>query len=255
MQPTDTYFKSKRSLVLFSFIMLLIIFGGITVEPSDQTIHGIKLQIGQNFYFDYVVFFVCLYSLFQFSLFWLVQNSEVRSRLHFRIDFFASSIIGVIATLVFCVTKFDEWFGAAARYHAAWWLIGSVFIVIYALVFYLAYRLFVKLVMFFRLKAKRVESKILDQLLEKEWRLVFNPKSQSRGSKTITFNEDFTIGKGRNNNENTWRSSSDFLELIDGSGEVFSRFRFDQANEVFRHTNDEDTRSLKDQLIEPLSPK
>lgn len=81
------------------------------------------------------------------------------------------------------------------------------------------------------------------------YRLIFNPKTT--GAKRIVFGPDGVIVEGNNRNENSWRLWRHKLELLALSGEVFSRFTYDAASNIWRHTNDADTLSVRDQYLEP----
>ena len=83
------------------------------------------------------------------------------------------------------------------------------------------------------------------------FRLFFNPPNRS---KAITFRADGTVGAGQNNNENSWRIVDDKLEIIHLDGQVYSRFIYDFRKATFFHTNDQDTRSIKNQYIVMVQP-
>ena len=94
-----------------------------------------------------------------------------------------------------------------------------------------------------------IPSDDLSQLLiDRKWRLVFNPPA---GSKTITFNQDGTVGEGQNQNEHTWRIVDRTLELIQSNNQTHSKFIFSKRNSTFIHTNDPNTRSIRNQYIIP----
>jgi hypothetical protein len=90
----------------------------------------------------------------------------------------------------------------------------------------------------------------MGQLKSKTWIFNFNPAARGK-EKEITFNDDGTIGVGRNNNEHNWRVRSGLLEMLNHEDRVFSRFAYDDAKGWFVHTNDPDTLSIKSQTIRP----
>ncbi len=86
-------------------------------------------------------------------------------------------------------------------------------------------------------------------LLSRPFRLVFNPKTQR--SKRMVFAADGRIVEGNNRNEHSWRIVNEQLELLQLDGKIHSRFRYEVATETFRHTNDPDTLSIRDQVLVP----
>jgi len=78
------------------------------------------------------------------------------------------------------------------------------------------------------------------------------PSDPGRGKK-LTFLDNEEIGEGKNDNESKWRVRRGLLELLNSEGKVFSRFLYDKEKQIFVHTNDEDTLSLRSQRIEPVS--
>jgi hypothetical protein len=87
-------------------------------------------------------------------------------------------------------------------------------------------------------------------LFSQPWRLIYNAPR----SKRIVFAPGGQIVEGNNQNEHSWRVVGDRLELLQLDGKVHSRFVLEN-NGTFRHTNDKDTLSLRNQLIVPDNPK
>jgi predicted nucleotide-binding protein with TIR-like domain len=85
-------------------------------------------------------------------------------------------------------------------------------------------------------------------LLAEPFRLVFNPP---KFSKRIVFAADGKIIEGNNGNEHSWRIVQNKLELVQLDGKVHSRFVYDAADRTFKHTNDPDTLSIRNQFIVP----
>jgi hypothetical protein len=99
----------------------------------------------------------------------------------------------------------------------------------------------------FKQKARLDEARLSSRLTNGSWILVYNP--DTLGRKEIMFVADGTIGIGHNENEHRWRIREGTLEILNSSGNVFSRFRFNEPKNFFEHTNDADTLSLRNQKI------
>jgi hypothetical protein len=56
---------------------------------------------------------------------------------------------------------------------------------------------------------------------------------------------------GNNRNEHKWRLFRKKLELLQLNGKVHSRFEYDAEADLWKHTNDDDTASIRGQYIEP----
>lgn len=83
------------------------------------------------------------------------------------------------------------------------------------------------------------------------YRLYFNPEKGRPASKIMMFGPSGAILEGKNDNENSWRVEGERLELVQSDGKVHSRFYFNPNANIFIHTNDEDTRSIKGQYLIP----
>ncbi len=81
------------------------------------------------------------------------------------------------------------------------------------------------------------------------WRLIFNPPNKS---KPIRFGADERITAGQNKNEHWWRIVNDKLEIMQADGRIHSRFAYNQTEKKFFHTNDPDTSSIQNQILEPM---
>ena len=89
----------------------------------------------------------------------------------------------------------------------------------------------------------------LERLLQsRDWRLIFNPPHRT---KPIQFGPNDRILAGQNKNEHWWRIEDDKLEIMQSDGRVHSRFMYDESEGKFFHTNDPDTSSIQNQIIEP----
>lgn len=86
-------------------------------------------------------------------------------------------------------------------------------------------------------------------LYTKQWVLVYNP-SNPKGRKNISFNEDGTIGEGRNHNEWRWSYANDHLDIWMKDNRLHNRFKYDPPSGRFHSTNDLEAHGLvKSQVI------
>jgi hypothetical protein len=92
---------------------------------------------------------------------------------------------------------------------------------------------------------------IMRMLLSTPYRLYFNPKRGPQSSKKMIFLPNGKIVEGGNQNEHSWRLVGDKLELLQEDGAVHSRFFCMPGNGIFLHTNDDDTKSLRNQYMIP----
>jgi hypothetical protein len=83
-----------------------------------------------------------------------------------------------------------------------------------------------------------------------KWTLIFNPRN-IKGKKRISFQRDGFVGMGHNQNEHRWRVNNGLLEIFREDDKPQSRFAYIPETNEFIHTNDEDTKSLRDQRIIP----
>lgn len=84
---------------------------------------------------------------------------------------------------------------------------------------------------------------------ERRFRMNYNP-TKERANKHVTFLPDNRIGEGQNDQEHRWRIRRGKLEILDANGAVYSRFRFDPPSGRLVHTNEPDTRSVRNQYFE-----
>lgn len=84
------------------------------------------------------------------------------------------------------------------------------------------------------------------------FRLYFNPQNKNKNqTKIIRFASDGKITEGNNNNEYSWKVSDGKLELVQSDGQVHSRFNYVPDSNIFTHTGDADTKSIRGQYILP----
>ena len=88
-----------------------------------------------------------------------------------------------------------------------------------------------------------------DIILSRSFRLFYNPAGKR--SKRMVFKTGGLIVEGNNQNEHSWRVVDNKLELMNLDGKAFSRFYYDKKDKLFRHTNDDDTLSIRGQYIVP----
>jgi hypothetical protein len=86
-------------------------------------------------------------------------------------------------------------------------------------------------------------------ITSRPYRLFFNPKTQR--SKRMVFKPEGLIVEGNNKNEHSWRIVNGKLELLQLEGQVHSRFMYNIERDVFEHTNDTDTLSIRCQFMVP----
>lgn len=98
-------------------------------------------------------------------------------------------------------------------------------------------------------KKKDKEAAISVALSQNEWELVFDSHSNPPRSKIMRFSTDGGILEGANMNESRWRVENGKLEFLNSNSIVFSRFSYDEKNQVFQNTNEEELLSLRDQYM------
>lgn len=84
------------------------------------------------------------------------------------------------------------------------------------------------------------------------WMLHLNPR-HLKAKKEITFEADGTIGKGRNQNEHTWQTEGDLLDIVRENGDLQNRFSYDSESNSFLCTNVPHAKGIKDQVIRQIS--
>jgi hypothetical protein len=101
------------------------------------------------------------------------------------------------------------------------------------------------------LRSSISESEVSEALRRRPYRMQFNPKKGRDGSKLMMFGPEGKILEGANDNEYSWRITNGKLEFLNKEGKVFSRFHLDPMTNLFLHTNDPDTLSIKGQYLVP----
>lgn len=245
LTPNDAYFKSRRFLVVVSGVLLLCVFVGILPDSSDAslTLWSMKLQSADSL--PRVVFVILLYGAWQYWSSWFIQTEEVRKFFINRVDVLLTLGIALLSAIVFVWPFVQKYFSFDSQF------LSNVAAAIGGLLLGAGF-LYTNTVLRRRFKReqKHEAADMASRLIGQQWTLHFNPSAQS-GKKAISFAPDGTIAIGRNDNENRWRVEEGTLELLNAAGQVFSRFRYDPSKNMFTHTNDPDTLSIRDQTILP----
>jgi hypothetical protein len=249
LEPSESFRRIKRWLLVFAGA--LFIDGTIGLEISGRVNENLALPIEELGYFDEALAVTVLFFCYQLSLYWEVQNLEIRENRFFRIDKYSTSIIA-IASLATYVAQLTYDSSTQNLLRDIFDLIGSFFVwsVVFACLIILNLvleRLLAFRIQNYRDEQQKVGSEAATLLLENEWKFVIDP--QTGRHKKFTFKDNGEIGEGQNRNENTWRIRKNFLELINSQGQIYSRFKYDPERKGFFHTNDQDTVSLRDQQI------
>lgn len=99
------------------------------------------------------------------------------------------------------------------------------------------------------IKTFKENRKIRMLLLSRSYYLIFEPTSGKR--KLINFGNNGEITDGQNKNEHTWKVAKRKLEIYGSDKVIFSRFIYNHKSGKFENSNDPDTRSIQNQIIEP----
>jgi len=261
MGPSDAYYKTKRNLLIFVGCLLLSIFAGFKIVNNEQKISILPFQLERPEFLATILLVVVLFNLFQLSIQWAAQSSEVQANRFHRIDFISTSAIGGLS--IFCylgsllwpsiqqiIFTFDsklEWIDAINLGVSILAIATSALASLLA-----ALKLeYVSKLLSRWLKRKAIsEDEELKRVLlsGSDWMLNYNPKAPGR-VKQISFDRDGSIGLGQNDNETAWRIRNGLLEILNSKNQVFSRFSYDNATNTLSHTNDEDTLSIRNQRI------
>ncbi len=245
--PNEVYYKSRRFTVISSALLLLSIYVGITLGEDgtdpNGTLFSVKLKSPDSL--PLVFLFVCFYSIWQFWTAWFVQTQEVRDYVVNKADCWITGVLAASGVISFFCVFSVYWF----------WTILLFFLIIWYLFFFLGTQ---KLKIFFAEKIRKKDNDISLKLTSQEWNLLFNPASNRvDNNKNVKFLENGNIqqigeSKGQNN-ETTWRIRDGLLEILNKDGKIFSRFRYNSDKDIFEHTNDDDTLSIRHQIIHPVT--
>ena len=256
----ETYLKSKRYLVFFSGTLLLSVFVGFAATDQDALL-GWKISDPQLV--SVVIYFAVGYYLAQRALFWDAQPEPAKVRLQHSFDYWLSVGIGFIALYSLPVRLLMRLYGGfAIEGVEPGDLLGDPLTPLLLLVLppacALPYQFFLRPGI--KKSAEDADTRSFElthTLVGPPRRMVFNPMLYSRtaggqGSKIIKFGADGSIGGG-NTNEHAWRANAGFLEILNAEGKLYSRFKLTSDGRQLHHTNDSDTRSLRNQYMDLLS--
>ncbi|MEX2631417.1 MAG: hypothetical protein WD341_15900 [Tistlia sp.] len=256
MHPTDSYYKTKRNLLIFVGALLLAVFAGLKLEGASVNDSLLPIKIDHPEWLRVILTVGVAFNVYQLSLLWAAQDSRVQENRFHRIDFLGAVFIAVAS--IFSLGAVEMWplVRRTADSHGWTWLL-SVFtssLLTVIAVFFSQGTLHLATAVGRKIKGRSRdrENTQRDVLVRSNWLLHYDPRG--RKAKAITFNSDGTVGDGQNQNEHNWRMTDGLLEILNDKGAVFSRFRYDEEKERFTHTNDEDTSSLRNQTIEYVSP-
>ncbi|MFN4311414.1 MAG: hypothetical protein ACK4FK_12585 [Ferrovibrio sp.] len=257
MEPTNSYIRQKRILTIFSGLLLVSIFVGIEAPDGGHSLLPFKLKDPSSI--PHILAAIVIYNFVQHILNWRLQIESARREKNIYTDFVITNVVSLSSLVVYLGNQipqkvYEEVGSLIARYTPVWpeWL-DIVFQIfgVFAASALLAIRVseFAQKLASSRQKKNTEKSEnILALLNQSGWVLHFNSKS-AHARKQISFMPDGNIGLGKNKNESSWRLTGEFLELLNSEGKVFSRFKYDPSSNRFLHTNDEDTLSLRNQII------
>ncbi|MGE0650991.1 MAG: hypothetical protein AB7P12_04490 [Alphaproteobacteria bacterium] len=240
--PTDSYYKARRFSVLVSAVLAFAVEFGIKPTAEDRFgLGSITLDDPNNI--PVILALALAYAIWQFFVAWSNQESDVQSDLFIRIDAYVTNGIAVLVALRYAYT-FIPLSGKSIWVKIGLlspgfviWVICTVALVEMA-----------KKVRFWRAKRMRAKEDILTQMLTREdWLILTNIKEEGLVGSIIF--QRFGALENPTARENSWRISGGRLEILDESGKVYSRFFYDDASMEFKHTNEPDTYSPRDQTI------
>jgi hypothetical protein len=252
MNPTDAYYKTKRSLLIFVGCLLIAIFVGVKITQTEQKISILPFQLERPEYLSSIFAIAVLFYLFQFALQWAAQQADVQNNRFYKIDFISITTIGCISVLLFLrslLPPFPDIHFEDRNWHSWASIIGGLVGVLASILAAKFTQDVAKRVgRYLKKRTANEDDDLRTSVTKSPWVLHFNP-SVIGAKKAITFNADGTVGDGRNQNEHTWRVNNGLLEILNDAGHVYSRFSYDRNKNQFAHTNDLDTLSIKSQTI------
>lgn len=252
MAPTDIYYKTKRTLLLFVGALLLAIFAGFKITTGEQKISFLPFQLARPELLTTILFVAVVFYLFQFSLQWASQQSEIQNNKFHRIDFRSTAAIGGISIICYIGYLALPYVKFEATVSLGSILISMVGALLSIYASGLLEKISTNLGRWLKRKTASEDDAIMNLLKSKNWILNYNPTIKGK-EKQIEFKDNDQIGLGQNNNESKWKVHDGLLEILNHEGRVFSRFSYDKGQQMFVHTNDPDTLSIKSQTIRPRS--
>jgi len=259
MEPSSTYYKTKRNLLFFVSALFLAVFVGFKPIGGDHKISVFPFELEKPDWLAMILAVVVLFNLFQFGIHWAAQESTVQNNRFHRIDFRSTTTISVLSLLSYAASllaparmPFVDWLSGMASWN--WGVIVAI-IVSLAITLFVGYvfaqigeQLAVGLGRYLKKRAGLDDLSLRKKLEAGDWILIFNPKSLD-GRKQISFERDGFIGKGHNQNEHRWHIKEGLLEIFREDDALQSRFTYLPETNEFVHTNDASTKSIRDQKI------
>lgn len=255
MEPSDSYYKTKRAFLLFVGCLLLAIFVGFKISDNTQRISVLPFSLEKPQYLSAIFAVLVVFYLFQFALQWAAQKAEVQVNQFHRIDFLTSVSIGVVSLICFAAQILYENIQAfslvfdkpetkviLAIVSAALGAASSSFIL----------EVSTSIGRWIKGTARKEDEALFTIAVSGRWMLYYNPENQMV-KKVITFLDNGSIGEGKNENESSWRVRNELLEILNSHDQIFSRFTYIPASERFVHTNDPDTLSIRSQTISRIA--
>lgn len=235
--PSDIFYKSKKSTATSSGLLLLSTYVGIVPASSTDKISLFSFNLENADKLPLIFFVMLIYSMWDLWESWFSQSQEVR-------DFFINKISCIFMGLIGCFSISAY----ACTTNICCTLLLTAFLTV---IWFILITPVTTWVQEYTKKNRRQRIDTTLDLLKKSsnWELTFNPNIPN-GKKIIQFKDDGTIGSG-NDNESSWRIAEGLLEIFKKDGSLQSRFRHIPGKNIFEHTNDSDTLSLRDQFITP----
>lgn len=225
--------------------MLVVV--GLVPAGSDGSTSFFSLSLDSPEQLPHVFAFIVAYSFWQFWSAWMVQADEVRVFLINRVDVLITFGILIFAMLFYGL-PYIEPLASTRIFGIPVSIWGSIIGAVLGSIIALLNSNFLRKMQ--RRSEDKLESDLQETLVNGTWTLIFNPNAKFHGKKVISFLPTGEVGVGANRNEQTWRIRDGLLEILNESGMVFSRFRFDKTARRWTHTNDDDTLSIRSQVIE-----
>lgn len=242
--PTEAYFKAKRTLFVFSSILLVLTVLGPSIINREYADFPLDLTEGGDGII-HVAFFLALYALVQFVIYWACQSAVVRHRGVYRTDFLLGATIGVVALssyLIALISVHDLANRLTYFLEGRELGVGSLiqFLVFMGVALLTAGVSMLSYQTALNRRADQLEQRaaLWAELSTGSWELLYHPVNGMR--RTITFLPDGKLGEGASHDESRWRLNGLFLELLDANGQIHSRFARGQVPGQFVSTNDQD---------------
>jgi hypothetical protein len=240
MEPTEHYNRSKRNLAIFAAILALVLFGGLTAKDGGSFFgFNVRPEVIPT-----VLFFVVFYLLYQFFLARLFQHDEIRSRTSIWIDFYiiaGFSLVVLVGYLIFYLLRQIVELTPLA-------LVAVLLLALVSALVTLALIRWNDLAKWRREAFALRKSMLTQRLKEPGWILNYNPKIPGR-TKQISFEDDGSIGEGRNDNEFKWNLVNDQLDIIAKDGALHNSFAYEADTDQFKATRPERKYKIEGQVI------